>query len=249
VRGEERKAREPHKYANIVRRFVEHLIDLGVASAQSPTSRQIAREKLRHDYEDYLHRQRGLSRRTIFHTWRFADRFLDYRFGDAGIDLGATSAGDVITFLQLLTSKKAPFRDTSPATHLRNFFQFMFKCGLTSSNLALCVPSVARRYDARLPRHLTLDRVEAVLAAVCANPKQWAARLCDDAVADPPSRVKQSGKATTTGGMRCSPINRSRRSGRFSWKPAQFVWDKPLLVKPTKFTNRGNPSPSCPAGT
>src|SRR5271165_6374084 len=67
VRGEERKAREPHKYANIVRRFVEHLIDLGVASAQSPTSRQIAREKLRHDYEDYLHRQRGLSRRTIFH--------------------------------------------------------------------------------------------------------------------------------------------------------------------------------------
>jgi len=67
VRGEERKAREPHKYANIARRFVEHLIDLGVASAPSPTSPQIAREKLRHDYEDYLHRQRGLSRRTIFH--------------------------------------------------------------------------------------------------------------------------------------------------------------------------------------
>jgi len=77
----------------------------------------------------------------------------------------------VITFLQLLTSKKAPFRDKTPATHLRNFFQYMFKCGLTSSNLALCVPSVARRYDARLPRHLTPDQVEAVLAAVCANPK------------------------------------------------------------------------------
>ena len=27
----------------------------------------------------------------------------------------------------------------------------------------------------------------------------------------PPSRVKQSGKATTTGGMRCSPISRSSR--------------------------------------
>src|SRR5882672_3311217 len=65
----------------------------------------------------------------------------------------------------------------------------------------------------------------------------------------PPSRVKQSGKATTTGGMRCSPISRSSRSGRFSRKPAQFVWDRPLPVKPTRSTSRGNPCPSCPAGT
>ena len=42
----------------------------------------------------------------------------------------------------------------------------------------------------------------------------------------PPSRVKQSGKATTTGGMRASPISRSSRSGRFSRKPTQFVCDK-----------------------
>jgi hypothetical protein len=65
----------------------------------------------------------------------------------------------------------------------------------------------------------------------------------------PPSRVKQSGKAATTGDMRCSPISRSRRSGTFSRKPAQFVWDRPLLVKPTRSTSSGNPCPSCPAGT
>src|SRR5215469_12062600 len=64
----------------------------------------------------------------------------------------------------------------------------------------------------------------------------------------PPSRVKQSGKATTTGDMRCSPISRSSRSGTFSRKPTQFVWDRPLLVKPTRSTSRGNPCPSCPAG-
>ena len=55
----------------------------------------------------------------------------------------------------------------------------------------------------------------------------------------PPSRVKQSGKATTTGGMRCSPISRSRRSGRFSWKPAQFVWDKPLTRQADKIHQQG----------
>ena len=64
----------------------------------------------------------------------------------------------------------------------------------------------------------------------------------------PPSRVKQSGKATTTGGMRCSPISRSSRSGRFSRKPVQFVCAKPLPVKPTRSTSRGNSRPSCPAG-
>jgi integrase/recombinase XerD len=103
--------------------------------------------------------------------WRFADRFLDYRFGDTGIDLATITASDVIAFLQLLISKKAPFRDKTAAARLRSFFQYLFKCGLTSSNLTLCVPSVAKRYDARLPRHLTPDQVEAVLAAVRASPK------------------------------------------------------------------------------
>jgi integrase/recombinase XerD len=171
VHGEERHRHEPNKCRNIARRFAEHLIDLGVVSAPPPTPREIAREKLRQGYEDYLHRQRGLSRRTIFHSWRFADRFLDYRFRGADIDLAAISAGDVIAFLQMLTSRKAPFRDKTPATHLRNFFRYLFKCGLTSSNLALCIPSVAKRYDARLPRHIAPDQVEALLAAVRANPK------------------------------------------------------------------------------
>src|SRR6266478_5028074 len=65
----------------------------------------------------------------------------------------------------------------------------------------------------------------------------------------PPIRVKQSVKATTTGDMRCSPISRSSRSGRFSRKPTQFVWDRPLPVNPARSTSRGNPCPSCPAGT
>jgi site-specific recombinase XerD len=172
VRGEERKASEPHKYANIARRFAKHLIDIGVACAPSPTPtpRQVARERLRLGYEDYLRGQRGLSERTIYDSWRFADRFLDYRFGDTDIDLRAASASDVIAFLQLLIPKKT-FRDKTPAPRLRNFFRYLFKCGLTSSNLALCVPSVAKRYDARLPRHLTPDQVEAVLAAVRTSPK------------------------------------------------------------------------------
>ena len=154
----------------IVRRFVAYRATLGVAKPPTPpTARELARSALRRDYEDYLRRQRGLSERTIGHCWRFADRFLGFRYGDAEIELGAITPGDIAAFLQRLTTRKAPFRDKTPPTHLRNFFRYLFKCGLTPANLALCIPSVAQRYDARLPRHLTPQQVEAVLSAVRAD--------------------------------------------------------------------------------
>lgn len=123
------------------------------------------RPDLRANYEDYLRRQRGLSERTIFHSWRFADRFLTFRFGQGEVELAAITAADIVAFLQKLTAGEAPFRDKTPPTHLRNLFQYLFKSGLTRTNLALCIPSVAQRYGARLPRHLSLEQVEAVLAA------------------------------------------------------------------------------------
>ena len=132
-------------------------------SRAPPTARDLAHAALRGDYEDYLRRQRGLSERTIGHCWRFADRFLDFRFGKADVEMSAIRPGDIVAFLQRLTARKAPFRDKTPPTHLRNFFQYLFKSGLTASNLALCVPSVAQRYGARLPRHLTPDQVESAI--------------------------------------------------------------------------------------
>jgi integrase/recombinase XerD len=171
VHCEERNKREPHKYANIARRFVGHLVEIGVASAPLPTAKQIARQALRRDYEDYLRGQRGLSERTIYHCWRFADRFLDHRFGDQDDDLRRITPGDVVAFLQHITTSKLPFKDKTPPTHLRTFFRYLFKCGLTSANLALCVPSVAQRYGQRLPRHLPPEQIETVLTAVHASPK------------------------------------------------------------------------------
>ena len=127
------------------------------------------RAGLRQDYEDYLRRQRGLSERTIVHCWRFADRFLAFRFGQGDAELAAITALDIVGFLQKLTSREVPFRDKTPPTHLRNFFQYLFKKGLTPTNLALGVPSVAQRYGARLPRHLSPEQVEVVLEAVRAD--------------------------------------------------------------------------------
>jgi hypothetical protein len=75
------------RFHNLARRFAEHLVDIGVAQPVPLTAAQIARAALLADYEAYLVKQRGLSPRTIYHVLRFADRFLDHRFGTAMIDL------------------------------------------------------------------------------------------------------------------------------------------------------------------
>lgn len=155
---------------SIVRRFVRFLYEHDTGKLPPPpTAAEIARAELKRDYESYLRCQRGLSERTIFHCWRFADRFLDFRFGEDIDDLSEITAADIACFLEKLTKRKPPFRDKTPPTHLRNFFRYLFKAGKTRTNLALCIPSVAQRYGARLPRHLTPEQVEALLRVVRAD--------------------------------------------------------------------------------
>src|SRR3546814_10549373 len=43
--------------------------------------------------------------------------------------------------------------------------------GVTETNLALCVPTIAQRWDARLTRFLSPEQIEALLAWVRDNPK------------------------------------------------------------------------------
>lgn len=165
-----RDSRRPSA-VSIAQRFATFLVMRGLAKLPAPpTARELARAELRRDYEDYLRRQRGLSDRTIADCWRFANQFLNFRFGETEVSLEAITPSDVAAFLKQLFSRKAPYRDKTPPTHLRNFFKYLFKRGLTRGNLALCVLSVAQQpYDARLPRYLAPPQVEAVLAAVLAE--------------------------------------------------------------------------------
>ena len=159
----------PYKLA---RRFAQHLLDIGVTQPVPLTEAEQRRATLLTDLEIYLVKQRGLSPRSIPHTIGFARRFLDYRFGEAIIDLSGLRPADVISFMEhVLTSAR---RDKTVATHVRIFLQYLFGCGATATNLALSIPKTAQRWAARLPRHLSPDGVEAVLAFVCDNPRHGA---------------------------------------------------------------------------
>jgi len=159
----------PHKLA---RRFAQHLIDIGVAQPAPLTEVQIVRAAFLADFETYLVKQRGLSPRTILHTVGFARRFLDHRFGEAVIDPGRLRPADAIGFIEhVLVSAR---RDKTVTTHVRTFLQYLFGCGATATNLSLSLPSTAKRWGARLPRHLSSDGVEAVLASVRDNHRHGA---------------------------------------------------------------------------
>lgn len=162
------------KIANLASQFVAHLIEIGVTPRPIPTPAQAERRELLGNLEAYLLRQRGLRPRSVYHVLRFADRFLNHRFGDHMLDLLALTARDVVSFMEHLVSRKRPFRDKTLATHLRSFFQYLFAQGLTPANLSLCVPRVRQPWGARLPRYLSPDEVEAVLASVRVHPRRGA---------------------------------------------------------------------------
>ena len=156
----------PH---NLARRFAEHLIDIGAVRPLPPTVAQMERITLLAEFETYLVKQRGLSQRTIYHTLRFAERFLDHHFRKARLDLRRLRPADVIGFIEHAMLRAR--RDKTIATHVRTFLQYLFGCGATATNLALSLPKIAQRRGARLPRHLSPDGIEAVLASVRDNPR------------------------------------------------------------------------------
>jgi site-specific recombinase XerD len=121
---------------------------------------------LKAEYETYLRNQRGLSERTIYHCWRFADRFVTFRFKRKPCNLLKVKASDIADFMEHITTRKVPFRDKTPPTHLRNFFRFLFYSGRTATNLAPSVPRIAQRQGLALPRYLLPDQVEKLLAAI-----------------------------------------------------------------------------------
>ena len=157
---------------NLARRFAAHLVDIGVAIIPPLTPAQAKRAELLNSFETYLIKQRGLSPRTIYHTLRFANRFLDYRFGETMIDPASLCPADAIGFIEHVLAGAR--RDKTIATHVRTFLQYLFSCGTTPTNLALSLPRTARPWGARLPRHLSPEGVEAVLAHVRDNPRHGA---------------------------------------------------------------------------
>lgn len=158
----------------VARRFVQYLIEIGIAQPVLPslTKAEIVRAEVLADFENYLIKHRGLRPKTAYQSANFARRFLDYRFGKEMPNLGQLCPADAIGFMEhLLVTNR---RRSAMATYIRGFLRYLFTRGVTATNLALSVPTSAYRPRPQLPRHLSRDKIDAVLTHVRSNRKHGA---------------------------------------------------------------------------
>ncbi|MBV9339796.1 MAG: tyrosine-type recombinase/integrase [Acidobacteria bacterium] len=147
-------------------RFLRMLREQGVIPPQKqrPLSPQ---QRLIKNYVRYLLEERGLTRATAANNVPFADRFLSAlsaKYRGSGLALAQLRAADVTEFVRQQSQKLSPGRAQLLVTALRSFFRYLLHQGKIKTDLAVCVPTVARWSFSTLPKFLPTSSVERVLA-------------------------------------------------------------------------------------
>lgn len=154
---------------SILHRFCS-LLPMGRCFAKCgrpPSSERIAR--IVEPYRQYLLKERGLAVHTAYAYTRWVDQFLLSRFRKQPMRFRALTGRDLTVFVQ----RSAPRCGRAGAIHLvaalRSFCRFLRYSGHTEANLEAGVPPVAHWALADVPKHLSAEEVEKVLAACDRN--------------------------------------------------------------------------------
>jgi len=122
--------------------------------------RRFALSTAKREFEHYLIRERGLSRRTHARYWWIVERFLsDVSAGDVLV-VKAIRAETIIRFILRGVRRSAGRTIQLEASALRAFLRFLFLRGWIPIDLARSVPTVPNRSGATLPRYLPAEQVE-----------------------------------------------------------------------------------------
>jgi site-specific recombinase XerD len=150
--------------AAIVRRLLKLLREKSIVAAAAPIEHSAA-QRLEEEFRLYLQQERRLASATVFHYLVFAKRFLAQCFADGEVRLDCLRAVDVVGFVQREAARlHHPKRSKLMITALRSFLQYARYRGLISIDLRSSVPSVASWSMASLPRALSSDEVQRLLA-------------------------------------------------------------------------------------
>ena len=153
--------------AFILQGFLSFLRQEGViAEKESPIVQivQTPAELLADEFRSYLRQERALAESTITYYLEFISRFLKDRFADGEVPLSALCAADVVGFVERQAGCLHPKRAKVMTTALRSFLQYARYRGDINIDLAAAVPTVANWAMASIPRFLSPDQVESVLA-------------------------------------------------------------------------------------
>jgi integrase/recombinase XerD len=151
-------------YAFTLQRFLDFLRQQGVIPEKTAPMVQTPVELLADEFRSYLQQERALAESTVIHYLGFISRFLKERFADGEVDLSVLCAADVVGFVERQAAGLHPKRAKVMTTALRSFLQYARYRGEIKMDLAAAVPTVANWAMASIPRFLSPDQVELVLA-------------------------------------------------------------------------------------
>lgn len=114
----------------------------------------------------YLHQERSLATRTINLYTFYIRRFLAMYFSDGNaVQLSHLCAADIVGFVQDQAKVLLPKRAKVMTTALRSFLNYGRYRGDIKIDLAAAVPTVANWSMATIPRAISAEHVQAVLAS------------------------------------------------------------------------------------
>lgn len=114
-------------------------------------------------FERHLRDVAGASGSTVQHYRRSVKRFLA-RFGDQEPDWSAVRTEDLTEFVQQQGAACSRSWSTDAACALRALLRFLVSRGQIRPGMEIAIPLRSQRLHAALPRHLTPEEVEKVLA-------------------------------------------------------------------------------------
>ena len=116
-------------------------------------------------FEQHQRRTRGLRDKTLYGYARLARGLIREALGDDPIEVRRLGPSDVIRFVCTMTSRFSPRTMKTVGTALRSFFRFLRTEGVGDERLETAIPAVAHWRLSSLPRCLSDEQLEAVLAS------------------------------------------------------------------------------------
>jgi site-specific recombinase XerD len=142
--------------------LLQQLRQEGIVPAPvAPTPSRI--DLIEHDYERFLHQERGLMSSTIEGYLRVARRFVCHRLKAGEIRLKELCTRDVTDFVVQDASTRGRRAAQLMASVMRSFLNYLFQEGRTATNLAMAIPAMAGGRLSELPRYLETAQVEKLL--------------------------------------------------------------------------------------
>jgi site-specific recombinase XerD len=137
-----------------------------IAAEKVSVPRLTSAERCAQAYEQHLREARALATATIVNYVPFIRSFLQHRFGDRPVTLSHLCANDVVRFVQHQAARLQPKRAKLMTSALRSFLQYARYCGEVTLDLAAAVPTVANWSMTSIPRAISADHVQRLLASI-----------------------------------------------------------------------------------